>query len=219
MQKNLQSLKVSAHSLPRPKAVLFDLDGTLVESTLDFNFLKQNFDIQPGQDVLQFISSLPSEQKRLANELIATHELEDAQRAKTLPGALDLLLALDRADIPTAIITRNSRKAAKIKIENNALPVEYLVSREDAKPKPHPEALLSIAQGWKIQPEDCWYIGDYLYDLQAANNAGMVAGLYTGSHLEESRYSAFMHLADIVFNDHDHLRGAWEAMDYLCIKN
>tara|TARA_B100000809_G_scaffold266158_1_gene327599 strand:- start:6280 stop:6939 length:660 start_codon:yes stop_codon:yes gene_type:complete len=219
MQKSLKPTTAVAQSLPKPKAVLFDLDGTLVESTLDFNFLKQNFDIQPGQDVLQFISNLPSDEKHRANELIETHELEDAQRAKTLPGALDLLLALNRAGIPTAIITRNSRKAAKIKIENNSLPIEFLISREDAKPKPNPEALLALAESWQVEPKDCWYIGDYLYDLQAANNAGMVAGLYTGSHLEESRYSAFMHLADIVFNDHDQLRDAWEEMDYLCIKN
>ena len=138
MQKHLRPMTVVAHSLPRPKAVLFDLDGTLVESTLDFNFLKQNFNLQPGQDVLQFISSLPSGQKHRANELIETHELEDAQLAKTLPGALNLLLALNRADIPTAVITRNSRKAATIKIENNSLPIDLLVSREDAKPKPSP---------------------------------------------------------------------------------
>lgn len=195
--------------LPRPKAVLFDLDGTLVESSLDFNFLRSQFGLDKGQDLLTHIASLAPAERKQAEELVHKHEIEDAHSAKILPGAARLLAGLQAAAMPVGIITRNCRSAANIKLANNGIDVPFLICREDSKPKPDPEALLNMASHWQLPTHHCWYIGDYLYDLQAANRAGMVAALYTGSHYHKSTYEDFVTLADVVIEDFNTLSNTW----------
>jgi len=48
-----------------------------------------------------------------------------------------------------------------------------VLTREDAPAKPDPTALLMVANTWQLRPEDCLYVGDFIYDQQAAENAGM----------------------------------------------
>mmetsp|Transcript_16814 Transcript_16814/g.43703 ORF Transcript_16814/g.43703 Transcript_16814/m.43703 type:complete len:90 (+) Transcript_16814:1-270(+) len=76
-------------------------------------------------------------------------------------------------NLPIAIVTRNCREATAIKIVNNRIPIEFVLTREDAPAKPDPTALLHIAQHWQLQPKDCLYVGDFIYDQLAAENAGM----------------------------------------------
>jgi len=75
--------------------------------------------------------------------------------------------------LPMAIVTRNCRQATAIKVANNGIPIDYVLTREDAPAKPDPTALLMVANTWQLQPEDCLYVGDFIYDQQAAENAGM----------------------------------------------
>jgi HAD superfamily hydrolase (TIGR01549 family) len=75
--------------------------------------------------------------------------------------------------LPMAIVTRNCRQATAIKVANNSIPIDYVLTREDAPAKPDPTALLMVANTWQLQPEDCLYVGDFIYDQQAAENAGM----------------------------------------------
>lgn len=59
----------------------------------------------------------------------------------------------------------------------NNIPI--LLTREEHKAKPAPDALLHIASHWQIPPENLLYVGDYLYDLQAAQNAKTMSCLVT----------------------------------------
>lgn len=206
------SFQVKANQLKRlpvPKGVLFDLDGTLVESTLDFNFLRQHFNLRKGEDILAVLAAMPEHERERAEQMIQKQELEDAQASASLPGVINLLTSLRAAGIPVAVITRNSRAAAQLKVDNNNLAIDLLLTREDAKPKPAPQALLQVADQWQFNVGDCWYIGDYLYDLQAANNAGMLACLYTGSHADINVSNSFIHLAEVVVEHFDDLNRAW----------
>ena len=83
-----------------------------------------------------------------------------------------------------------------MKVKQNAIAIDHVLTREDYPAKPAPDALLAIANQWQIQPAHIMYVGDYLYDIQAANNAGMIACLIT--HGVESRYQD---LADIVIEE------------------
>jgi phosphoglycolate phosphatase-like HAD superfamily hydrolase len=77
-----------------------------------------------------------------------------------------------------AIITRNSREASLIKKNNNQIPIERIISREDAPAKPDPTALISLAEEWQLAPNTLLYIGDYLYDIEIARNAGVQSALF-----------------------------------------
>ena len=80
---------------------------------------------------------------------------------------------LELRKLPLAICTRNSRKLTLDLVEKFAIPCEFICAREDAEPKPSPEGLHLIIQHFHCSPEDTVYIGDYLYDLEASEAAGI----------------------------------------------
>ncbi|KPZ58243.1 MULTISPECIES: HAD family hydrolase [Pseudoalteromonas] len=161
------------------QGVIFDLDGTLVSSELDFSLIKAQIGCPCEKDLLDYIAQLPSPYMREeAMNIVHQHELQDAQFATILPGVTEAVNALKAKNIPMAIVTRNFDKAAAIKLQNNPLPIETVLTRSDAPAKPDPSALNAIATLWNISASNLLYVGDFLYDIQAAHNANMRACLY-----------------------------------------
>ncbi|WP_277054905.1 HAD family hydrolase [Pseudoalteromonas marina] len=159
--------------------VIFDLDGTLVSSELDFSLIKAQIGCPDNEDLLDFIAQLPSPYMREeAMNIVHQHELLDAQHATLLPGVSEAIALLNERNIPMAIVTRNFDKAAALKLKNNPLPISTVFTRSDAPAKPDPSALNAIATLWNISADNLLYVGDYLYDIQAAHNANMRACLY-----------------------------------------
>lgn len=159
--------------------VIFDLDGTLVSSELDFSLIKAQIGCPDNEDLLDFIAQLPSPYMREeAMNIVHQHELLDAQHATLLPGVSEAIALLNERNIPMAIVTRNFDKAAALKLKNNPLPISTVLTRSDAPAKPDPSALNAIATLWNISADNLLYVGDYIYDIQAAHNANMRACLY-----------------------------------------
>lgn len=180
----------------RLSGVIFDLDNTLVSSSLNFDEIRDSIGCPESIDLLNFVNSLLLDEQHQATQKIIEYEMEDAHSAKKLIGTDQLLSLLSSENIPTAIITRNSKEAAMIKIKNNNINIPLLLTREDHKAKPAPDALLYVAAQWQLSPKNILYVGDYLYDIQAANNANTMSCLITyGENL------SFASLADIVVND------------------
>lgn len=166
-------------SFSNVKAIIFDLDDTLVKTSLDFTRLKADVGCTESDDILSFIANIdcPLEKVR-ANQIVLDHELEDAQTSVWLPGALSFIQQAKTHGLPLAIVTRNCHQATQMKIANNKIPINMVLTRDDAPAKPDPAGLLSIAKKWNIAPANIAYIGDYIYDIQAAHNANMQAWLY-----------------------------------------
>lgn len=159
--------------------VIFDLDNTLVSSNLNFNAIRVDIGCPNDIDLLQFVDNLPQKEKLNANKLLVEYEIADALEAIKLDGTDELLNQLSALDIPCAIVTRNCKQAALLKIQQNNIDILTVLTREDHKAKPAPDALLHIASDWKIPPEHLLYVGDYLYDIQAAQNANTMSCLVT----------------------------------------
>lgn len=181
--------------------VIFDLDGTLVESSLDFPFLRQSLNCPDDMDLLTHVAGLDDQAKAHANAFIEQHELDDARHAKWLPGAFELVTAIAELGLPMAIVTRNSPEAARIKVNNNQIPIHNILTRADAPAKPDPTALLMVAKDWQHSPSTIMYVGDYKYDLQAAINAGMHGCLYAPLEIPD-----YADLAHSVCSDYNELR-------------
>ena len=156
------------------KGVIFDLDGTLLESRLDFYKMRQDVGCPQNEDILTFVAAIAcSKTRSRAEQTIIEHELTDARTAGWLNVGLSMVKKVQQANLPMAIVTRNSREATGIKLKNNNVPISFVITREDAPPKPDPTALLLVAKKWDMAPADCLYVGDFMYDRLAAENAGM----------------------------------------------
>ena len=167
--------------LGRHRGIIFDLDGTLVDSKLDFTLLCQQLGWPAGTAILEHLATLPAAEQQKALVVIEQFELAGAAAAHWMPGAAQLLQLLKAQQIPTAILTRNTRQATLLCARNLGIEVDVILTRDDAPAKPDPTGLLQIAGLWQQQCTDLLFVGDYLFDLQTAANAGMPSCLYRGS--------------------------------------
>lgn len=158
--------------------VIFDLDGTLVDSGLDFAALRQRLGFPAGIGILEHAETLPAAMRSAALLVVQEYELDCASRATWMPGAAELLDDLAQRNMPMGIVTRNTRAAAQLAMTSLMMPALPLVAREDCAPKPDPAGLLMLAARWQLCPSRVLYVGDFLYDLQAAQAAGMPCCLY-----------------------------------------
>jgi HAD superfamily hydrolase (TIGR01509 family) len=117
---------------------------------------------------------------RRAGELFQALNVDPAP----LPGARELLLALDATATPWAIATSSRREQVRSSIDALQLPREPMVvdGTHVTHAKPAPDLLLLAAQQLTVAPAAAWCIGDSTFDMQAAVAAGMRAiGVTTGS--------------------------------------
>ncbi|WP_394252241.1 HAD family hydrolase [Vibrio profundi] len=184
------------------KAVVFDLDNTLVSSQINFQHLREQIGCPKNQDLLTFADALPSEaEQQQAHQQILDHELSDATSAAPMKGCLSLLNYLKESEYHLGIVTRNCETATEMKLEHCEISIERVVSREEFAPKPEPDALLALQQEWQLESWQLLYVGDYLYDLEAAENAQMPSCLVTNG-LDKP----FRHQASIVVDNLEELQ-------------
>ncbi|MBV0933130.1 HAD family hydrolase [Marinobacterium weihaiense] len=185
------------------RGVIFDLDGTLVSSSLDFPAIKREIGCPVDADVLTFLETLSPQQRHAAQAVIHRHELQDAQGCDWIPGARAFVETCLQQRIPMAIVTRNSHQSSQLKIERNAIPIERVITRENSRPKPDPSALLEVARDFALPPHAVLMVGDYRYDLEAGRNANMKSCLVNYTTLPD-----YSHLADYAFPNFQSLHAA-----------
>ncbi|WP_198782184.1 HAD family hydrolase [Shewanella putrefaciens] len=161
------------------RGVIFDLDGTLAHSNPDFAGLRRELGISSGTDILAHVDSLSiGEAQAQALEIVHEYERQSSLNARWIDGARELIECLRAKSLPLAILTRNMPEAAKITIDKLGIDIALVLTRYDAEPKPHPEGIHLICLQWQLAPADILYVGDYLFDLQTARNAGSHCALY-----------------------------------------
>ena len=160
------------------RAFAFDLDGTLIDSQIDFISLRKDLSLTKGEPILEAISTWPDEQREHALKLIHDYEIRGALSSRRIEGACEFLEKLLGHEIPVGIFTRNSRATANWSLERHAIQVDLVITRDEGNPKPDPQGLLKIAQDFKVKPSEMLFVGDYIYDLQAGLRAGVPTALY-----------------------------------------
>ncbi len=168
------------------KAFIFDLDGTLTVPELDFAAIRAEMGIAEGP-ILEELDALAPAQAEAARKVLEAHEERAAINSALQPGARELLDELRRRNLPTAILTRNSRQSLDTVIKKHRLAVTETLSREEAPVKPSPEPVLLLCRRLGAEPANTLLTGDYIFDIEAANRAGAVSVLLLNQN--NSRFS------------------------------
>jgi phosphoglycolate phosphatase-like HAD superfamily hydrolase len=90
------------------RGVVFDMDGCVALSEIDFKEMRRRINAPPGTDILEHVAAMPTERER-EEALKAIAEVEHAaiRGMRLAPGALELARALDARRVPRALVTRN----------------------------------------------------------------------------------------------------------------
>ncbi|HEX7887919.1 MAG TPA: phosphoglycolate phosphatase [Ramlibacter sp.] len=185
------------------KAVLFDLDGTLIDSAPDLGAAADKMRTDRG------MPSLPLENYRpmagagargmlgiafgitpehpdfpaMREEFFRNYESCMTQRTYVFEGVAQLIALLEERGVAWGVVTNKSmRFTAPLTKAMPLFATARAVVGGDSTPhaKPHPEPLLEAARQVGVQPIECLYVGDDLRDMQAGKAAGMgtVAATY-----------------------------------------
>jgi len=181
------------------KAILFDLDGTLVDTLPDIAAImnavlaEQGFPIRATEDYRGFLGwgsrelsrrSLPP-QARTEMYIAATdagmrkrYAAEPVRHSRPYPGVTETLQALNGRGFDLAVLSNKPDPLVRLVLERLFPGIPFAVmygAREGVPHKPDPAAALAIARKLAAEPEDCLFVGDSEVDMQTALNAGMTA--------------------------------------------
>lgn len=181
------------------KLVIFDLDGTLLDTIADLamatnHALQQlGYPTRPVDEIRTFVGnginkllerSLPDSEKSEANILrLRTHFLpyydaHNADLSTPYPGIPTLLQELQEKGLMIAVAS-NKYQTATVKLIHHYFPnisfVEILGQREGVPVKPDPSIVSDIIQKAGVSKEEILYVGDSNVDMQTAHNAGVDA--------------------------------------------
>lgn len=153
--------------------VIFDLDGTLVVSDLDFAAIRSEIGIQDSTPILEHLAQREPAEQQQGYEILERHERAAAQGATLNDGAAELLQLLRQHRTSTAIVTRNSLSSVQIVMGRLGIAVNAVVARDHAPPKPSKEPLMLACRMMGLSPQEVIFVGDYVFDRQAGANAGI----------------------------------------------
>ena len=161
-----------------PRAVIFDMDGTLTRPFLDFAAIRSAIGI-PEPLLENMLALPPGPDRERAFEVLGRFEEEAAELSELNDGARDVLEFLSDKEIPAGLVTRNSRRSTDRVLRKHSLRFEIVVTREDAPAKPRPEPLWLICEKLGVPPPDALMVGDFKFDIVAGRNAGTRTALLT----------------------------------------
>ncbi|EKT4524725.1 HAD family hydrolase [Pseudomonas putida] len=155
---------------------VFDMDGTLTVAVHDFAAIREALGIPPEHDILTHLAALPVEEAAAKHAWLLEHERDLAIASRPAAGAVELVRELAERGCQLGILTRNARELAHVTLEAIGLadcfPVEHILGRDEAAPKPNPDGLLKIAGAWGVSPSELVMVGDYRFDLDCGRAAG-----------------------------------------------
>jgi HAD superfamily hydrolase (TIGR01549 family) len=164
-----------------PRAVIFDLDGTLTEPLLDFDAMRAEIGLPPGP-ILEQLAHADEATRARAEVILRRHEREAMERATLADGCRDLLERLAALNIPTAILTRNVREVVDVFVRAFGFSFDAVYTREDGPHKPSPAGVFALCAKLGVAPADTLVVGDYKFDILAGRAAGCATALVLGSH-------------------------------------
>jgi len=177
-------------------AVLFDLDGTLIDSAPDLGAAADKMRTDRGLPSLPLGSYRPMagagargmlgvafgvgpdhpDFPGLREEFFSNYEACMAERTRPFDGVPELIAELDSAGVAWGVVTNKAmRFTGPLTRRMSLFETAGVIVGGDSTPhsKPHPEPVLAAARQLNIEPARCVYVGDDARDVEAGRAAGM----------------------------------------------
>ncbi|RRQ24221.1 HAD family hydrolase [Guyparkeria sp. SCN-R1] len=185
--------------LSAPQAILFDLDGTLLDTAPDMAAAlnrvraEQGLEPMPFDEIRPHVSNGARGLLGIGLGITPEHDSYDGLRERFLalyaedlavhtclfPGLEALVDSLEQRALPWGVVTNKPGELTRRLLEALEITPAVVVCGDDLKrAKPHPDPLLFAAGKLRLSPNTIWYIGDHERDIIAGNAAHMptVAG-------------------------------------------
>jgi HAD superfamily hydrolase (TIGR01549 family) len=228
----MSSRKMTARKRGSDPAILFDLDGTLLDTVYDHvsawsaaltsaGILVPKWKIHrrigmSGKSLVpQLLRELKNPPKKVDIESLEEKHDTEFQNINPhpdpLPGANELLEYLIRRGIRWAIATTGGKKQTKRLLKNLEIPKNVLVVTGDdvANAKPSPDVFVLAAERLKVSIGDCIVTGDSIWDVLAAGRkralpVGLLSGGYSQEELERAgAFRVYSDPADMLMHIED----------------
>jgi len=176
---------------PPPRAVIFDLDGTLADSLLDFDAIRAEIGLRPGLPILEQLADATAAERARAEEIMRRHERAAIAGATLTDGCADLLGHLTALGIPIGILTRNIREVVATFARTFGFGFQGVYTREDGPHKPAPDGVLTLCRQLGVSPAEALTVGDYKFDVLAGRAAGTRTALLRREPLTPAEHEAW----------------------------
>ncbi len=181
------------------KLIIFDLDGTLLNTIADlarstnYALAKYGFPVHEVSEYNFFVGNgiqklleraLPDGQKTTENvakikeAFLSYYDTHDTDESTPYPGIEDLLIGLQNRGIKLAVASNKYHSATKRLVKHFFPDIHFAKvfgQREGINPKPDPTIVFDILTATNTNKEDVIYVGDSGVDMQTANNAGITS--------------------------------------------
>lgn len=167
---------------------IWDLDGTLIDSyevfleALSESFANFNlpfnretvYNFIKGQSVNALLKEQPVPFQEIKEDF-TTNSTAKNDKIKLMFGAKAVLDWTQKENIQNFIYTHKGKNAYDLlnQLEISPYFLEIVTSENGFKRKPHPEAINYLLEKYKLKPEETYYIGDRILDIEAAHNSGI----------------------------------------------
>ncbi|MDD1766938.1 MAG: HAD family hydrolase [Methanomassiliicoccales archaeon] len=189
-------------SSDRIRAVIFDLDGTLINSTIDFRLMRErvvsyllangipseivNSNDTVTSNLTRFRSFMREKGSEITlekmelelNSLLIEVELKGVEKTTQIGGAREILRTLRGSNYRTGLLTRGSRTYAMIALAAAGLQnrcFDIVICRDDfpaSEAKPDGRAMKRVAESLGLSTGECLMVGDHPIDMHCAVAAG-----------------------------------------------
>ncbi len=191
-------------------ALLFDFDGTLVDSAPDLAGAANDLRLEHGFEPLPYQALRPyatygarsllkvaldlvpdhSEYEENRQRFLAIYGKRKLDNARLFAGVMETLVAVERRGLAWGIVTNKNSRLAEPMIDallrDRAFhPAVVICGDTTRAPKPNPLPLTTAAEAMNVEPGACWYVGDGESDMKAAHAAGMRAVLAAYGYISD----------------------------------
>jgi hydrogenase expression/formation protein HypE len=176
------------------RAVIFDMDGTLVDSTYDWPAIRRALKVS-GSSIIDELNGLPEPERSARWAELEEIESRATDLAAVHAGAAELLDLLDAKGLSTALVTNNNEANTRRLLDRFGLRFTVVMTRDSGLWKPSGAPVAEAARRLEVPADRCLGVGDSHYDILAARDAGLraVCMLHDGA----SRHDGDLNFADI----------------------